>query len=66
MGLGQGNGAAPLGSLAMSTLMINIYCQLGHGTDFMSALLRDVFMLATVLYVDKSDLLHMANEVSNQ
>ncbi len=58
MGLGQGNGAAPPGFLAVCTLMIN--GRLGHGTEFVGAWLRDALMLAAVLYVDNSDLLHMA------
>ncbi len=37
MGLGQGNGAAPPGFLAVSTLMINVYCNLGHGVTFIGA-----------------------------
>jgi hypothetical protein len=60
MGLGQGNGAAPSGFLAVSTLMINVYPQLGHGTEFVGAWSRDVFMLAAVPCVDNLDLLHMA------
>jgi hypothetical protein len=60
MGLGQGNGAAPPGSLAVSTLMINVYCRLEHGTEFVGAWLRGAFILAAVLYLDDSDLLHMA------
>jgi len=60
MGLGQGNGAAPPGFLAVSTLMINVYRRLGHGTEFVCAWSRDALMLAAVLYVDNSDLLHMA------
>jgi hypothetical protein len=37
MGLGQGNGVAPLGFLAVSTLMINVHCNLGHGVMFIAA-----------------------------
>ncbi len=44
----------------MSTLMISVYYQLGHETEFVVAWLRDVFMLAAVLCVDDLDLLHMA------
>ncbi len=48
------------GFLAVSTLMIyNVYCQLGHGTEFVDAWSRHVFMLAAVLYVEDLDLLHM-------
>ena len=35
MGLGQGNGAAPPGFLAVCTLLINVYRNLaGHGVTF--------------------------------
>jgi hypothetical protein len=60
-GLAQGNGAAPPGFLAVSTLMINAYRALGHGTSFVGAWSGDVFFLAAVLFVDNSDLLHMVN-----
>jgi hypothetical protein len=59
MGLGQGNGAAPPGFLAVCTLMINVYRNLGHGVTFVGAWTRDAFILAAVLYVDDSDLFHM-------
>ena len=64
MGLGQGNGAAPPGFLAVSTLMNNLYCRQGHGTEFVGAWARNAFMLAAVLYIDNSDLLHMAKGYS--
>ncbi len=60
MGLGQGNGAAPPGFLAVCTLMINVYCNLGHRVRFIGAWAQDAFTLAVVLYVDYSDLFHMA------
>ena len=60
MDLAQGNGAAPPGFLAVSTLMIDAYKRLGHGTEFVSAWTGDAFYLAAVLYVDDSDLLHMS------
>ncbi len=34
MGPGQGNSAAPLGYLAVCTLMINVYRNLGHEVTF--------------------------------
>jgi hypothetical protein len=49
MGLGQGNGAAPPGFLAVCTLMINVYCNLGHGVTFIGAWARDAFTLSAVL-----------------
>ena len=60
MGLGQGNSVPPLGFLAVCTLMINIYRNLGHGVTFIGARAQDTFTLAAVLYIDDSDLFHMA------
>jgi hypothetical protein len=60
MGLGQGNGAPPPGFLAVCTLMINVYRNLGHGVTFIGAWAQDAFTLAAVLYIDDSDLFHMA------
>ncbi len=60
MGLGQGNGTAPPGFLAVCTLMINVYHNLGHGVTFIGAWAQDAFTLAVVLYFDDSDLFHMA------
>ncbi len=60
MGLGQGNNAAPPGSLAVCTLMINVYRNLGHGVTFIQAWAQDAFTLAAVLFIDDSDLFHMA------
>ena len=64
MGLGQGNGMAPPGFTAMSTLMINAYKSLGNGVDLHSAWSGMVFVLAAVIFVDDSDLLHMADSLS--
>jgi hypothetical protein len=60
MVLGQGNGAAPPGFLAVCTLMINVYCNLGHGVMFIGTWAWDAFTLSAVLYVDNSDLFNMA------
>jgi hypothetical protein len=40
--------------------MINIYRNLGHGVTFIRAWAQDAFTLAAVLFVDDSDLFHMA------
>jgi hypothetical protein len=40
--------------------MINVYCNLGHGVTFVRAWALDAFILAAVLFVDDSDLFHMA------
>ncbi len=51
---------APFGFTAVSTLMVNTYKQLGHGIDFIGAWSADAFFTAAILFVDDSDLLHMA------
>ena len=40
--------------------MINAYKRLGHGVNFVGAWSGDAFYLAAVLFVDDSDLFHMA------
>jgi hypothetical protein len=60
MGLGQGNGAAPPGFLAVCTLMIIVYHNLGHGIAFIGAWACDAFALSAVFYVNDSNLFHMA------
>ncbi len=40
--------------------MINIYSNLGHGVTFIGAWAWNAFTLSAVLYVDGSDLFHMA------
>ncbi len=37
MDFAQGNGMAPPGFLALSTLMINVYKRLGHGVNVVGA-----------------------------
>jgi hypothetical protein len=59
MGLGQGNGSPPLGFLAVCTLMINVYRNLGHRVTFIRAWAQYAFTLAAVLFVDDSNLFHM-------
>ncbi len=49
MGLDQGNGAAPSGFLAVCTLMINVYCNLGQGVTFIGAWACHAFTLSAVL-----------------
>jgi hypothetical protein len=40
--------------------MINLYRNLGHGVMFIGAWAQDAFTLSIVLYIDNSDLFHMA------
>jgi hypothetical protein len=60
MGLGQGNGEAHRGFLAVCTLMINVYRNLIHRVIFIETWAQDAFTLSAVLYVDDSDHFHMA------
>ena len=60
VGLAQGNGAAPPGFLVVCTLMRNAYKRLGHGVNFACPWSGDVFYLTAVLFVDDSDLFHLA------
>jgi hypothetical protein len=56
-GLGQGNGMAPSGFSAVSTLMIETYKRLGHASEFCGAWSGIMFLLAAIIYVDDTDLL---------
>jgi hypothetical protein len=58
MGFGQGNGAAPPAFTVLSSLVVKAYRRLGHGANLSSAMLRRVFVLAAVMYVDDTDLVH--------
>ena len=59
MGFGQGHGASPPGFLAISTLFIKVYRRQGHGAQFTPGLAWDAYIIAMVIYVDNSDLLHL-------
>ena len=56
-GLDQGNGMASSGFWAIRTLMIEMYKQLGHASEFCGAWSGILFMLAAIIYVDDTDLL---------
>ena len=60
MGFGQGNGASLPGFLAVSTLLIKVYQRQGHGAQFTPSLAQDAFTIPAVIYVDDSNLLHLA------
>ena len=59
MGLDQGSGAAPPSFSVLSGIIVNTYKQLGNGAVITSALISRTFILATVMYVDNIDLLHL-------
>jgi len=60
-GYGQGNCASPPGFSALSALVVNAYRRMGHGAKLTSAYTSRMFILAAVMYVDDTDLLHWAS-----
>ena len=56
-GLGQGNGMAPSGFSAVSSLMVGALERLGHASSFSGAWTGALFILAAIIYVDDTDLL---------
>jgi hypothetical protein len=56
-GLGQGNGMAPSGFSAVSSLMVGALERLGHASSFSGAWTGILFVLAAIIYVDDTDLL---------
>jgi hypothetical protein len=60
MGLGQGSGAAPTVMRCVITLADLAYQRLGHGINIKTAVSARVFLLAAIIYVDDTDLLHWA------
>jgi hypothetical protein len=59
--LGQGNGMAPSGFNAVSSLMVGTQERLGHVSSFVGAWSGILFVLAAIIYVDDTDLLLRAN-----
>ena len=59
-GGGQDSGWAPPGFVALSSIMINAYKRAGCGAEITSSYFSRVFLLAAVMYVDDTNLLHWA------
>ncbi len=57
-GLGQGSDASHLGSLALSSLIVNAYRRMGHGAKILSLYTQRLFHLTAVMNVDDTNLLH--------
>jgi hypothetical protein len=62
MGLAQGSGASPAAWTAISTVMLAAYKHRGYGTFFTSAWSGIVLGIASLLYVDDTDLQHMCRD----
>jgi hypothetical protein len=58
MGLGQGSGAAPMGMRGVVTLVVNSYKTLGHGMKAKLSRSQRIVLLAAIIYVVDTDLLH--------
>ena len=59
-GLGQGSGGAPPVWQVFSSLMVGAYKRNGYGMQSRCAWSRTVKTIASILFVDDCDLLHMA------
>lgn len=59
-GLGQGSGGAPPAWQVFSSLMVGAYKRNGYGMQSRCAWSRTVKTIASILFVDDCDLLHMA------
>ena len=56
----QGNCASPSGFAALGALAVNAYRCMGHGDKLTSSYTARMFILAAVMFVDDTDLLHWA------
>jgi hypothetical protein len=57
-GLGEGSGASPPGFMALSSLFVNAYQCLGHGSKLLSLYSAYLFHRSAIMYVNNTDLLH--------
>jgi hypothetical protein len=58
MGLTQGSGASPAAWTTISTLIVSAYKSKGYGASFVAAWSGILLVLAALLYVDDTNLLH--------
>ena len=64
MGLGMRNGADPPSFTVLEVLIVNAYKRKGHGAELTSAHMARVFLLAAIMYVDDTNLLHQTKSES--
>ncbi len=60
-GYGQGNAAAGRGFTAMSSLIVNAYLRNGFGARIYSSYYKQLLLLAAVIYINDTDLVHWLN-----
>ncbi len=58
-GLGQGNGASPVGWCVISITILQAHGAKGHGAHFLVPMSQVQRSLSAILYVDYTDLLHL-------
>ncbi len=63
-GYGQGNAAPGPGFTALSSLIVNTYLREGFGAKMYSSYYRRFLLLAAVMYVDDTDMIHWAQNPS--
>ncbi len=63
-GYGQGNAAEGLGFTAMSLLIVNTYLRDGYGARIYSSYYKQLLILAAVMYVDNTNLVHWSSMLS--
>jgi hypothetical protein len=63
-GYGQGNAAAGPGFTAMSLLIVNAYLSDGFGAWIYSSYYKQLLLLAAMMYVDNTDLIHWTDQPS--
>jgi hypothetical protein len=61
-GYGQGNAASGPGFTALGSLIVNSYLRDGHGAQIYSSYYRRLLILAAIMYVDDTDLIHWSSE----
>ncbi len=63
-GYGQGNAASGPGFTALSSLIVNAYLREGFGAKIYSSYYRRLLLLAAVMYVDDTDMIHWVQNPS--
>ncbi len=58
-GLGQGNGASPMGWGVISITILQVHGAKGHGAHFIAPMSQVQSSLSAILYVNNTDLLHL-------
>ena len=63
-GFGKGNTAAGPGFLAISVQIVNAYLRDGHGSRTLTSYSHRLLILAAILYVNDTDMIHTTPSVT--